>query len=83
LKISYSKRTDVLYVTLSSPPTHCSYVELPGGIITRIDDATKQLVGVTVYDFMRKVESGVSMSIPGVGDDLSGIGLLSLHPRAC
>lgn len=81
MKISYSKHTDVLYIVLSANANHCSYVELPNGIITRIDDDSQQVVGVTIYNFMRRMEEGERLSIPEIGEDLSGTELLSLYAQ--
>jgi len=82
MKISYSKRSDVLYIVLATTANPCTYVEIPGGIITRIDDVTERVVGITIYSFMDKVESGERLSIPELGEDLSGISLLGLYSRA-
>lgn len=79
MDISYNKHADVLYIVLSSTPHHCTYVELPGGIITRVDDETNKVVGVTVYNFSNKMQSGESISIPQVGLDMSGLSLLAAH----
>lgn len=81
MKITYNKRSDVLYVILSETANHCSYAERPVGIITRIDDLTHKIVGVTVYDFMKKVNAGERMTIPGVDNDLCGASLAAaVHP---
>jgi len=82
VKISYSKHADVLYIVLSATANHCSYVELPNSIVVRIDDASEQVVGVTIYNFMRKMKEGERLSIPEIGDDLSGAALLSLYIQA-
>jgi uncharacterized protein YuzE len=82
VKISYSKHADVLYIVLSATANHCSYVELPNGIITRIDDDSQQVVGVTIYNFMQRMEEGERLSIPEIGDDLSGAALLSQYMQA-
>jgi uncharacterized protein YuzE len=82
MKISYSNRADVLYIVLSATTNHCSYVELPNNIILRIEDASEQVVGVTIYNFMKKMKEGERLSIPEIGDDLSGAALLSLYAQA-
>ncbi len=82
MTVSYSKRSDVLYIVISKPDHACRYVELPGGVITRIDESTEKVVGVTIYGFMAKIESGAKISIPEIGDDLSGITLLNLYQHA-
>ena len=82
MKISYSKHADVLYIVLSATANHCNYVELPNGIIMRIDDDSQQVVGVTIYNFMQKMERGERLSIPEIGDDLSSAALLNLYMQA-
>ncbi len=82
MKVSYSKHADVLYIVLSATTNNCSYVELPNGIITRIDGVTQQIVGVTIYNFIQKMEDGERLSIPEIGDNLSGKALLSLYTQA-
>jgi hypothetical protein len=57
-------------------------VELPNSIIVRIDDASTQVVGVTIYNFMKKMKEGERLSIPEIGDELSGAELLSLYAQA-
>ncbi len=78
MKVSYNKRADVLYVIISTPPHACRYVEIPGGVIARVDEATQQVVGVTIYNFMQRSGEGERFSIPEIGDDLSGEALLKL-----
>jgi hypothetical protein len=48
----------------------------------RIDDDSQQVVGVTIYNFLRRMEEGERLSIPEIGDDLSGATLLSLYMQA-
>jgi hypothetical protein len=55
---------------------------MPNNLIIRIDDVTRQVVGITVYDFMRKIENEERISIPEIGDDLSGEYLLNLCLKA-
>jgi hypothetical protein len=42
-----------------------------------VDDETGKVVGVTIYDFSNKMQSGEEISIPQVGLDLSGLSLLA------
>jgi uncharacterized protein YuzE len=82
MKISYSDHADVLYIVLSTPGNPCSYIEMPNNMIVRIDDVTHQVVGVTIYNFMYKMKRGERISIPEIGEDLSGEYLLSLSLKA-
>lgn len=82
MKITYSKHADVLYIILSATTNPCRYVELPNSVITRIDEVSQQVVGVTVYNFMQKMEQGEGLTISDIGENLSGVLLLNLYTQA-
>jgi len=64
--VSYSKRADVLYITLEETDEVCVYLEVGYGMVCRISESTNRVVGVTIRDFLRHVQSGDDLTIPGL-----------------
>ena len=66
MTVSYSKRADVLYITLEETDERCLYLEVGSGMVCRISESTDRVVGVTIRDFLRHVQSGDNLTIPGL-----------------
>ena len=64
MTISYSKRADVLYITLESSEASCAYIEVGMGMVLRVDEGVGRVVGVTIRDFLRHVQDGDDLSVP-------------------
>ncbi|MGE5527903.1 MAG: DUF2283 domain-containing protein [Patescibacteria group bacterium] len=63
LKYEYNKDLDVLYITLESSKDSYGH-EDDYGVILNYDYATKQLVGVDIWDFRSKIEKNVIIPLP-------------------
>ena len=66
MRISYDKDADVLYITFSRAQERAAYLEINGGIL-RIEEKTKQVIGVTIPFFQEKTEEGKGLELPEIG----------------
>jgi uncharacterized protein YuzE len=64
VRISYDGDADCLYITFS--PERASYLEITGGIL-RVDEYSKQVLGVTIPFFREKTAEGNGLEIPEIG----------------
>jgi uncharacterized protein YuzE len=71
MTFDYADHADVLYVTFSETKNKCIYVEIESGVICRIDEASNQIVGLTITDFMRRLRDGIPINIPELHKGLS------------
>ena len=70
MKISYASGADVLYIVLKDFPLKCAYIETDSGIVCRIDEEHDRVVGITVPDFLRRVNRGEKIDIPELDDGI-------------
>jgi uncharacterized protein YuzE len=80
--VSYSKRADVLYITLEETDEQCLYLEVGSGIVCRVSEPMERVVGVTIRDFMRHVQNGDDLTIPGLEHGLPVERLLEISGAA-
>lgn len=66
MTVSYDRNTDVLYITFSRPTSQADYVEINDGIL-RVDNASHQVVGVTIPFFAEKLNKRSRIEFPEIG----------------
>lgn len=54
LMFGYDKEADVLYISLGKPQKGMRYIEQDPNLVIRVDPATKEIVGITIIDFLKK-----------------------------
>ena len=64
---SYDEEVDVMYVRFAKPSSRATYLENSNGDILRFDEASGQIVGVTIPCFMERMTKDKSLSIPEIG----------------
>lgn len=66
MKISYDRIADVLYITFSKPQERAAFafVEVNGGVL-RIDESTREVIGITIPFFQEKADVG--LELPEIG----------------
>lgn len=62
LQYFYDKEADVLYVSQGEPRADADSEEVGEGIVARFDPVTREVVGFTILNFLKRAEQG----LPGV-----------------
>lgn len=78
MRVKYAQHADVLYIVFSDPSDKCVYVELDSGIICRINEFNEQVAGITIPDFLRRVQRNETIEIPELAGSLSAARLLEI-----
>ncbi len=65
LTFSYDPEADVLYASVGSPRNGVSIEDEDGeGLVVRIDPETEEVIGITVIDFLRRMQNpGQSLTV--------------------
>ena len=68
LLLGYDKEADVLYISFGAPRKGAEYVEI-GDMIVRVDPYTKQVVGLTITDFVKHYSAATQqVRLPVIGE---------------
>ena len=60
LQYFYDREADVLYVSKGEPRADADSDEVGEGIIARFDPATREVVGFTILNFLKRAEKTLS-----------------------
>ena len=64
LMFSYDQEADVLYMSIGRPAEGMDYVEVDDNTILRVHPETREVVGVTIIDFAKRVGKSMPLSLP-------------------
>ncbi len=59
LQYFFDKDADVLYVSKGDPKADVESEEVGDGIIARLDPVTREIVGFTILNFLKRTEQGL------------------------
>jgi uncharacterized protein YuzE len=59
LQYFFDKQADVLYVTQGEPRADADSEEVGEGIVARFDPVTREVVGFTILNFLKRTEQGL------------------------
>ena len=55
LNLDYDKKNDVLYISIGRPKPSYGEEDVPGIVILK-DIITDEITGITVFDFMKRIQ---------------------------
>lgn len=67
INFHYDKKSDVLYANIGHPKPSTS-IEKGNGTLIEVDPFSKEIVGFTVIDYMKRIKDGLLRSIPEFED---------------
>ena len=78
LNLDYDKKNDVLYISIGRPKPSYGEEDVPGIVILK-DIITDEITGITVFDFMKRIQSNdiKNLNLPISIDLNEGNNLLS------
>jgi uncharacterized protein YuzE len=59
LQYFFDKEADILYVSQGEPRPDADSQEVAEGVIARFDPATREVIGFTILNFLKRSEQGV------------------------
>ena len=71
LQYFFDKEADVLYLSKGAPRGDVESEEVGDGIIARLDPVTREIVGFTILNFLKRTEQGLSAIVLPFRADLS------------
>lgn len=71
LQYFFDKDADVLYVSSGPPRGDGESEEVGDGIIARLDPVTREIVGFTILNFLKRAEQGLPAIVLPFRADLS------------
>lgn len=76
MTFSYDEDVDVMYVRLAKPSSKVTYLENNAGDVMRFDEASGEIIGITIPCFMERVNQPGGLDIPDLlVSAANGIGL--------
>lgn len=71
LQYFFDREADVLYVSKGQPRSNVESDEVGDGIIARLDPVTREIVGFTILNFLKRTEQGLPAIVLPFRADLS------------
>jgi len=71
LQYSFDREADVLYLSKGAPRSNVESEEVGDGIIARLDPVTREIVGFTILNFLKRAEQGLPAIVLPFRADLS------------
>jgi len=71
LQYFFDREADVLYVSKGQPRSDVESDEVGDGIIARLDPVTREIVGFTILNFLKRTEQGLPAIVLPFRADLS------------
>ncbi len=69
LQYFYDAEADVLYVSKGEPRADADSDEVDEGIVARFDPETREIVGYTILNFLKRSQKGLSaLTLPFTAD---------------
>lgn len=71
LQYFFDREADVLYVSRGAPRSDVESEEVGDGVIARLDPVTREIVGFTILNFLKRTEEGLPAIVLPFRADLS------------
>lgn len=71
LQYFFDREADILYVSKGDPRADAESEEVGDGIIVRLDPVTREIVGFTILNFLKRTEEGLPAIVLPFRADLS------------
>jgi uncharacterized protein YuzE len=71
LQYFFDREADVLYVSRGVPRSDVESEEVGDGVIARLDPVTREIVGFTILNFLKRTEEGLPAIVLPFRADLS------------
>ena len=69
LQYFYDSKADVLYVSKGEPRADADSDEVDEGVVARFDPETREIVGYTILNFLKRSQKGLSaLTLPFTTD---------------
>ena len=59
LQYFFDREADVLYVSQGEPRSDVESEEVGDGVVARVDPITREIVGFTILNFLKRTEQGL------------------------